>query len=134
MKIGWFAIPWLNPVESAERLLKNLADTLSGPFMAAGLAARLFDKEDDFLSFARTFTPPDSFEEQYQNRLKRMEEYGIQTVQAPFWETEAICRKEIETAGLGFRMRKVGVKALSIAAGKTALTRSQSDFSSDSKN
>lgn len=108
MKIGWFVIPWLNPVESAVRLLKNLADTLSGPFMAASLAARLFDKEDYFLAFARTFTPPDSFEEQYQNRLKRVEEYGIQTVQAPFWETEAICRKEIERVGLGFRMRKVG--------------------------
>jgi hypothetical protein len=44
MKIGWFAIPWLNPVEAAARLLKNLADTLVGPLMAAGLTARLFDK------------------------------------------------------------------------------------------
>ncbi len=108
MKIGWFVIPWLNPVEATVRLLKNLADTLSGPFMAAGLAARCFDKEDDFLTFARTFTPLDSFEEQYQNRLKGVEELGIQTVQAPFWETEAICRKEIERAVLGFRIRRMG--------------------------
>jgi len=108
MEIGWFVVPWLNPAEATTRLLKNLADTLRGQFKAAGLAARLFDKEDDFLAFARSFTPPDSFEEQYQNRLKRMEEFGIQTVQAPFWETEAICRKEIERAGLGFRIRKVG--------------------------
>jgi len=108
MEIGWFVVPWLNPIEATTRLLKNLADTLRGQFRAVGLAARLFDKEDDFLAFARTFTPPDSFEEQYQNRLKRVEELGIQTVQAPFWATEAICRKEIERDGLGFRMRKVG--------------------------
>jgi len=74
MKIGWRVVPWLNPVEANVRLLKNLADTLAGPFMAAGLAARLFDKEDDFLAFAHTFTPPESFKEQYQNRLKRLEE------------------------------------------------------------
>jgi len=41
---------------------KNLTDTLDRS--AAGLAARCFDKEDDFLAFAHTFTPPESFEEQ----------------------------------------------------------------------
>lgn len=103
MEIGWFAVPWLNPVEAAVRLLKNLADTLAGPFMAAGLAARFFDNADGFLGFARHFKPPDSFAEQYRNRLKYVEEHGIREIQAPFWETEAICRKAIEQAGLGFR-------------------------------
>ena len=33
---------------------------------------------------------------------------GILAMLAPFWQTEAICRKAIEQVGLGFRMRKVG--------------------------
>ncbi|MBU0714220.1 MAG: hypothetical protein KJ964_02545 [Verrucomicrobia bacterium] len=107
MELGWFVVPWLNPVEATARLLKNLADTLIGQFRAAGLAARLLDKSEEFMAFARSFTPPDSFEDQYQNRLKRVKELGIQAVQAPFWETEAICRKEIERAVFGFRIRRV---------------------------
>lgn len=118
MEIGWFVVPWLNPVEATIRLLKNLADTLRGPFMAAGLAARLFDRNDDFLAFAENFIRPSRHDEdakyqngmmeQYRSRLKDLKELGIQTVQAPFWETEAICRKEIERAALGFRIRKAG--------------------------
>lgn len=128
MKLGWMAVPWIkalastsmgiNPVEAAVRLLKNLADTLGGPFMAAGLAARLFDKADGFLSFAKDYARPaqrgedeecrTGMMEQYQDRLKYVEEHGIQAVQAPFWQAEALCRREIEKAGLGFKVRKVG--------------------------
>jgi len=102
MELGWLAIPWCNPVEAAVRLLKNLANTLGGPFMAAGLAARFFDKAEEFIAFAWSFTPPDSFEKQYQDRLRYLEEHGILEMQAPFWTTEAICRKGIERAGYGF--------------------------------
>ncbi|MCX6996472.1 MAG: hypothetical protein NTV49_05180, partial [Kiritimatiellaeota bacterium] len=103
MEIGWFAFSWLNPVEAAVRLLNNLADTLAGPFMAAGLAARFFDKPESFLAFARSFTPPESFKEQYRDRLKYVEEHGVKAMQAPFWQSEAICRKEIERVILGFQ-------------------------------
>lgn len=98
MDIGWFVVPWLNPVEASVQLLNNLASTLMGAFKAAGLAARFFDKPEQFISFARDFTPK-SFMEQYQDRLKYVEEHGILELQASFWQTEALCRKEIERAG-----------------------------------
>lgn len=106
MEIGWFVVPWLNPVEASVRLLKNLADTLCGPFMAAGLATRFFEKPESFFDFAKTFKPPAGFEAQYQNRLKTVEDSGILEMQADFWQTEAICRQHIERAVLGLRMRK----------------------------
>jgi len=103
MELGWFAYPLLNPVEAATRLLKNLADTLAGVSMAAGLAARFFDTNEKFLAFAHSFTPPETFEEQYRDRLKAVEEHGIAEMQIHFWQLESKCRKMIEQAGLGFR-------------------------------
>lgn len=103
MEIGWFVVPFLNHVEATALLLKNLADTLVGPLRAAGLAARFFENDGLFFLFAESFKPPDSFEAQYRDRLKYVKENGIQTSQAPFWKTEASCRKEIERSALGFR-------------------------------
>lgn len=108
MELGWLVVPWINPVESTVRLLKNLADTLSGPFTAAGLAARFFEKPEAFFNFAKTFKPPEGFEDQYLDRLKQVEERGVLAMQVDFWQTEALCRKEIERAVLGCRVRKIG--------------------------
>lgn len=117
MEIAWFAVPWLNPLEASAKLLKNLADTLEGPFLAAGLAARLFEKEESFMAFARDFTPrlppdedtPDdrranTFQRQYQDRLQVVVSNGIPAMQAPFWQTETMCRHAIDKACLGKRM------------------------------
>lgn len=109
--LGWFTIPWLNPVEATAKLLKNLADTLGGPFMAAGLAKRFFENSDGFFNFARTFTPPNGFEDQYQTRMKYVKEQGILEMQAPFWRKEALCRKKIEQAVLRFQVRKTEKQA-----------------------
>jgi hypothetical protein len=95
MELGWFVVPWLDPVEAPSKLLKNLADTLGGPFEAAGLASRFFDTPDSFFTFARHFTPPSSFEEQYKERLKFVEETGVAAMQAHYWELEAKVRKTI---------------------------------------
>ena len=81
-----------------------------GVSMAAGLAARLFDKPEGFVEFAKTFTPPDGFEDQYQDRLKQIQERGILAMQDTFWRTEASCRKGIERAILGFRVSKLGAE------------------------
>lgn len=89
LELGWFTATWLNPVEASVRLLKNLADTLIGPLMAAGLAARLFKDTDSFMAFAHDFQPPATFEDQYADRLRIVEEQGIISCQAPFWRTEA---------------------------------------------
>ena len=103
MRMAWFAVPWLSRVEVTDRLLSNLANTLAWPFEAAGLAARFFDNTNTFLSFARDYKPPELFEDQYRERLKLLEEFGILQVQAPLWRLECECRKAIEQTGLGFR-------------------------------
>jgi hypothetical protein len=103
MELGWFAAGWLNPVEASDRLLKNLADTLMGPLMAAGLAARFFDDADSFLAYARDFEPAAEFVEQYRDRLRIVEERGIPSCQAFFWRIEAKYRQSIERCALGVR-------------------------------
>jgi hypothetical protein len=95
MEIAWFVCHWLNPVEAGVRLLENLGDTLAGPFMAAGLAARLFEDSKQFFDFARQFDRVDR-KEQYRKRLQYVEENGILTVQAHFWKLESECRTMIE--------------------------------------
>ena len=101
MTLGWFAAPWINPVDASVRLLRNLANTLGWAYPAAGLAARFFDdKKEAFFAFARGFTSPAGFEDQYKERLDEVERWGILHMQAEFWRTEALCRKEIARAAL----------------------------------
>jgi hypothetical protein len=105
MEIGWMARPWLTGPEAMPRLLKNLADTLGGPFMAAGLAAALVSTVDEFWTLARGFKPNDDrFAEQYADRLKYVKDHGILEMQTPFWNLEAQCRKMIADAVLGLRL------------------------------
>ena len=106
MQLGWMVVPWIDPVEATVRLMKNLADTLSGPFMAAGLAARFFEikgKPERFLSFAKAVKPSDRFENQYHDRLEQVKERGVLAMQVNFWRSEALCRKEIERAAMDCR-------------------------------
>ena len=110
MELGWFAISWLNPVDASMRLLKNVADTLVDVSMAAGLAARLFENPEGFFEFAKTFKPPEGFEDQYQDRLKEIKDRGILAMQGTFWRTEASCRNGIERAILGFRASQLGAE------------------------
>jgi hypothetical protein len=102
-RIGWIVRPWLPADKAIPFLLKNLADTIFGPFDSAGLAAALVASEDEFLDLARRFAPP-SFDEQYRDRLAHAEELGINAIQAPLWRLEAQCRKEIERTVLGQRL------------------------------
>ncbi len=108
MQLGWMVVPWIDPVEATVRLMKNLADTLCQPFMAAGLAARFFEikgKPDRFLSFAKAVKPPDGFETQYHERLEQLKEQGTLAMQVGFWRSEALCRKEIERAAMACRSK-----------------------------
>lgn len=89
-------------------LLKNLANTLGGPFLAAGLAAEVVENHDEFLRVARGFAPPDGFGAQYEDRLETIEEFGIVTIQAPFWKLEAECRHRFDEAALGLRLISPG--------------------------
>jgi len=109
MEMGWFARPWLDTVEGATRLLKNVANTIMGPSMALGLASRLFAHSDDFFTFARAFVAPSRFENQYDERLAGVTEYCLLEAQAPFWQLESECRLMIEQAILGCRMVPEGI-------------------------
>lgn len=77
------------------RLLENLGDTLAGPFMAAGLAARLFEDSKQLFGFAHNFDRVEH-KEQYRQRLQYVEENGILSVQSHFWKLESECRRAIE--------------------------------------
>ncbi len=100
LQIAWFAAPWMNPVEAVVRLLNNFAGTLVWPYESYGLAARFFDDSEERLqTFADGFKPQ-NFEDQYRRRLEDVKKHGLTELQAPFWQTEAICRKKIEQAFL----------------------------------
>jgi hypothetical protein len=103
MEIGWITRSWLAAPEAIPLLLKNLADTLGGPFKAAALAVALVSTPDEFWTLARDFKY-DRFDEQYARRLKLLEVHGIFDIQASFWKLEAQCRKAIADAVLGLRL------------------------------
>jgi hypothetical protein len=105
MEIGWITRSWLAAPEAIPLLLKNLSDTLGGPFKAAGLAVALVSTPDEFWTLARDFKHHDDrFAEQYAHRLKLLEEHGIFDIQASFWKLEAECRKAIADAVLGLKL------------------------------
>lgn len=61
-----------------------------------------------FLPGSVAFTPPEGFEEQYQERLKIINAHGILSMQAVFWEIESKCREQIERAVMGLQTREAG--------------------------
>lgn len=97
MELAWCAFPLLRREDVVPALFKNVADTLAGVTMAAGLATRFYDQADAFFAAARAFVPLD-FEEQYRNRIGQIEKLGVDNIQASFWRLECHCRKLIEGA------------------------------------
>lgn len=103
MQIAWFVTHWIDPVEAMPSLLKNVADTLVGVTMAAGLAGRIYgDDVDKFMEYARKSNPPANFANQYNDRLGCIEESGIAACQAVFLKLEIGVRKLIEQSSLPF--------------------------------
>ena len=104
MEIGWVTRSWLNPSKAMPPLLDNLATTLRGAFMAAGLAVEILQTEDDFWKFARAYVPRASYEKQYASRLTELANDGVYSAQTMFWREEARLRRRIEHAILGRRL------------------------------
>ncbi len=100
LELGWMVKSWLPFEESVQPLLKNLADTIIGALMAAGLAAALFDDDKAFFAYAQAFTPESPFENQYSERLVEAKNQSIIIVQGEFWQLESACRKIIEEVAL----------------------------------
>lgn len=110
LEIGWMIRSWLDASKAIPLLLKNLADTLAGPFMSAALAAAIVagediegDGQDKFYKIAEDFDFLD-FQEQYLDRLNYIKEHGIIEMQSPFWMLETQCRRIISGAAFGQRV------------------------------
>lgn len=74
MKLGWIVKSDLNIDDCAQPLLRNVANTLGGWDMAAGLCSKLFDNDDMFLEYAKKMTDFGTFQDQYDSRLESIEE------------------------------------------------------------
>jgi hypothetical protein len=98
MEVAWMVSPWLLTESAMPLLLQNVAGTLAGVEMAWGLAGALFDSEERFYVEAESWQP-EGFAEQYAERVVVFKGMGLLATQAPFWKTEATCRRLIaETA------------------------------------
>ena len=104
LEIGWFIRHWLDASKAIPLLLKNIADTIFGPFMSAGLAAGIAVTEEEFCALAQEFNPPSNYEAQYRDRMKQVEELGILEIQSHFWKLETECWKVISQTVLGQRL------------------------------
>ena len=98
METAWFAFPALDVTVALPALLGNIANTLLGVEMAAGLAVRFYKGMDEFLNSARAYRPPENFVKQY------IQELGTTNVQVVYWETEALCRRMVEEAAMSLRL------------------------------
>jgi hypothetical protein len=76
-------------------LLTNVANTLCGPNLAWGLAARYFESDAEFYEYAQNWLPPSKFTEQYMIRVHFYNELGSIKTQATFIENERNCWKRL---------------------------------------
>jgi len=83
-------IPVVYIKATVDALLKNLADTLIGPFQSAALASRFFITSEAFFTHAQQFRPPATFKDQYEACLSDLKS-TLPTAIAPFLETENQC-------------------------------------------
>lgn len=104
METAWFAFPALDVTVALPALLGNIANTLLGVEMAAGLAVRFYKGMDEFLNSARAYRPPENFVKQYNDRIIQIQELGTTNVQVVYWETEALCRRMVEEAAMSLRL------------------------------
>lgn len=118
--VAWCVRGYLDPVEAATRLLKNVADTLGHVGEAIGLCRALYPTDESFLATANAFQVKQyasqyqrafgshyhqeilvSFESQYQNRLTQVREKGTAVFQGHFQRMEMSLRSLISQAAQG---------------------------------
>jgi len=95
MRMGWIVREWLSQTTTVPILLKNVADTLGGVEMAAGLAAAFFADSEAFFDKAETFEPPSTFVDQYSERLAQARIVSVDSLQVPFIREENTISKLI---------------------------------------
>jgi hypothetical protein len=99
MEIAWMVRPHLRFDEARQHLLNNVAGTLVGVRPAWGLAADLFNSNEDFLAAAERWQPED-FSDQYAERLTILKAEGSLQAQASFWRMESVCRRQITESAI----------------------------------
>jgi len=93
--LAWLVRDRLPKAESAERLLRNTADTLMHWNSSLGLCSLLFSDTEIFWAFADNYRPEAPFEEQYRERLAAIKEHGLANCTYYFSDLEAGIRKRI---------------------------------------
>ena len=61
MHLAWVVKKSLYKDEVLPLLLTNVANTLCGPNLAWGLAARYFENDEEFYEYAQNWLPPSKF-------------------------------------------------------------------------
>lgn len=91
LDLAWLAhreLPALYARQAVNELLKNVAVCCCD--CSAVLAARFFLKSDDFVEYACHYRPPASYEDQYENNVKRLKG-ELPLLQQAFAQTESEC-------------------------------------------
>ena len=99
MELAWVMRAFLRCDDARQRLLENVAGTMVGVRQAWGLAAELFDSQEEFLATAEGWQPED-FADQYARRLTILKDDGSLQAQASFWRMESGCCRQISSAAL----------------------------------
>ncbi|MCX6344602.1 MAG: hypothetical protein NT018_05945 [Armatimonadetes bacterium] len=91
-------------VHAAPLLLKNVADTLGGWWLALGLCSFLFETNDEFWAYADAYVlEDDRFESQYRDRLQLVRNAGLGMCRCDLYQLDSRIRKLIEDYALGLR-------------------------------
>ena len=103
LELTWFVRKRIPFEKTARVLLKNVADTLGYWDWSLGLCSSLFEKEEQFWTFADAFEPPHDFFEQYHDRLKNGHEEKLMQCRYHFIELELKLRQMIDEWALSLR-------------------------------
>ncbi len=94
LEIAWLVRNRLPKEQAIQGLLKNVADTLIGVSMSAGLARELCRDEDEWKRVTTAFQP-EHFQEQYRDRIAELNLTGLLSAQAEPYRVECKVRKMI---------------------------------------
>lgn len=94
LQIAWLVRNRLPKDQAIQDLLKNVADTLIGVSMSAGLARALCRDDDEWKRVTTAFQP-EQFQEQYRDRIAELNASGLLPAQAELYRVECTVRRMI---------------------------------------
>jgi hypothetical protein len=103
LELAWFVRKRIPLEKAARALLKNVADTFVYWDQSLGLCSSLFENEAQFWAFSDAFEPPQSFLEQYRDRLGGVHEDKLSHCRYHFIELELKLRQMIDEWALSLK-------------------------------